>query len=380
MSRHTLHPQGPGRYSRELQLQREKQRLARRRNIDDSRYLGSHVAKGSKLHGRLAGRPCVVMGNAYSLNKQDLEKLFAFPVIGCNRCLEMPHHPDFYTVVDRAPYIEQLDRIRKYKGIRVLSETLFDPGVSCRRTRVQQAPNFSWYRYRAVASSTPFPKGTLDSVFTFYCNDNKVTRGRLPSVQTNLDEFMPSGANIAYCMLQIAMAMGANPIGICGVDLTWGKDKTKTHFFGEGKKRGAFPFNTKRVLSFFAAAAQFAKHSGVKIYNLSPEGALSPTFERIDEKAFHRRFAKYTNGDRVRPWQFVQFEPDKGLRLSGTGMHGRSKQDIKDYYAGVASDSRPRRNRAGSPANKPKSRGAAPAQGRYDRHKKAPAARKRRSR
>jgi len=355
MSRHTY-----GRYSRHAMLA-EEQKLVKQRMMargTDINFLGKNVAKGSKLHGTMSGRPMIVMGNAYSLNHMDLDKVFDFTTIGCNRCLELPKHPEFFTVVDRAPYMEQYQRICGYKGTRVLSETLFDPEVSCRRTPVQDLPSYEWYRYRAVASTTPFPARVPEWVFTYYCNDKRVSRGRLPAVQTNLDEFMPSGANIAYCMLQVALAMGANPIGICGVDLVW-KDKKRTHFFGEGKKRGAFPFNTKRVLLFFKAAAAYAKSKGIKIYNLSPEGVLSPTFERIDEQAFHSEFERYKTGDRVRAGQFIKFEPDENLRLSGTGMHGRSEQDIKDYYAGNAADSRHRRIRVGNPKNKPKSRGAA---------------------
>lgn len=336
-------------------LAREKKMQQRRMKGKDINFLGDNVAKGGKLRDKLKGRPMIVMGNAYSLNKMDLDKVFDFPTIGCNRCLEMERHPTFYTVVDRAPYIEQVKRIYEYKGIRVLSETLFDPKVSCRRTKVQPLPTYQWYRYRAVASTTPFPPPTKEWVFTYYSNDRRVTRGKLPAVQTNLDEFMPSGANIAYCMIQIALSLGANPIGICGVDLEW-KDKKKTHFFGEGKKRGAFPFNTERVLTFFKAAAFYGAAHGIKIFNLSPEGVLSPTFERITEQTFHNRFARYREGDRVRAGQFVQFEPDKGLSLSGTGMHGRSKQDIKDYYRKKHNYIRHSRIRAGSPKVKPKSR------------------------
>lgn len=367
MSRH----KAAGRYSREAMMARERRRMSQRIAGKDINFLGKNVAKGSKLHGKLEGRPMIVMGNAYSLNEMPVEMCFNFPTLGCNRCLEMKQHPDFFTVVDRAPYMEQLERIKKYKGVRILSETLFDPKVSCRRTSVQDLPEYEWYRYRAVASTTPFPKHTLDNVFTYYSNDKRVSRGRLPAVQTNLDEFMPSGANIAYCMLQIALAMGANPIGIAGVDMSWPKDKKKTHFFGEGKKRGAFPFNTKRVMQFFAAAAAHGRRHGVKIFNLSPKGVLSPTFERITIEAFSERFERYKTGDRVRAGQFIQFEPDKNLQLSGTGMHGRSKQDIKKYYSGNAADSRRRRTRAGSPKNKPKSSSAAAVARKHDRRRKA---------
>ena len=307
-------------------------------------YLGDKVARGSRLHGLLKGKPLVIFGNAPSLNRMDLDKLTCFPTLGCNRILRL-FQPDIYTVCDRQPYMQDIELIKAYRGIRLLSCTLFDPVVSCRRMPVQPIPDFEWYRYRAVASGNPmrFP-GHRSFVLTSFTNDQRVHTGRLPAVQTNLDQFMPSGANIGYCMVQQAIALGANPIGIAGIDLppdTEWKQTKATHFFGDGRKVGAFAFNSPRVMKFMEAAADFALGAGVQIFNLSPEGYLN-CFERMSEYEFHNRFEKHADRESLRPRQLREFvaDPDRKLvelpPLSGrqpTPPH-RSRRDRPGFLVG----------------------------------------------
>ncbi len=304
--------------------------------------LGPNAASGEALRDILKGTPMIIMGNAYSLNYMDLDKVFAFPTLGCNRALQMPRHPDYYTVVDRDPYRKELERIKKYKGVRILSETLFDPGVSCRRTPVQKVPDFPWFKYHAVATNHPdIRNNRWKEVVTWYINDKNVLHPqRIPIVQTDLTKFMPSGANIGYCMLQLAIAMGANPIGICGIDLAW-ESREKSHFFGNGRAQGCFEFRAPRVMKFFTAAALWAKDKGIGIYNLSSKGILN-CYPRMSEHEFHSRFAKFVDRGRVCPRELLKFKSDSAIRLSGTGQHARSKQDLEDHLRKVALDRRRR--------------------------------------
>jgi len=274
-----------------------------------AKCLGEHARPGSLLHHVLDGKPMIVVGNSSSLNRINMGMVREFPTLGCNRILQM-YEPEFYTVVDRQPYIQEIERIKQYRGTRVLSETLFDPMVSCRRQPVQPPPTFPWYRYRAVASSNPFPPSNPQRVYTHYTNDRRVHCGMMPSVRTNLDEWIPGGANIAVCMLQIAMAMGANPIGVAGVDMSW-KSPQDSHFFGAGSSVGAFRFNTRRVMLFFAAIARWAKEHHIEILNLSPEGVLSPTFPRMSVEVFHSRFIGQVQWKGVRPWELSEFATDR---------------------------------------------------------------------
>ena len=282
-------------------------------------YLGDKVARGGHLNNLLIGKPLIIFGNSNSLQFMALEKMTCFHTLGCNRILQL-FEPDFYTVADRQPYMQELARIRAYKGIRLLSATLFDPAVSCRRMPVQPIPNFEWYRWRAVASGIPVTRpGGREFVMTTFTNDQRVHNGMLPACNTDLDAYLPSGANIGYCMLQQAIALGANPIGIAGIDLPPIKDWTatkNTHFFGDGRKVGAFPFNSERVLRFFKSAAGYCQVRGIQVYNLAPAGHLN-CFPRMNEHEFHHRFSELAPRDMLRPRQLRVFVPDQDRRIVG---------------------------------------------------------------
>ncbi len=284
-------------------------------------YLGDKVSKGGHLHNILLDKPLIMFGNSESLRRMDLEKMTCFHTLGCNRILKL-FQPDIYTVADRQPYMQELERIRAYRGIRLLSATLFDPAVSCRRMPVQPLPDFEWYRWRAVASGIPVQRpGGREFVMTTFTNDQRVHNGYLPACNPNLDAYIPSGANIGYCMIQQALALGANPIGIAGIDLPpikqWQAQKV-THFFGDGRKVGGFPFNSERVMRFFEAAARYAQTRGIQVYNLSPEGYLN-CFPRMSEHEFHNRFGQLAPGDVLRPRQLRVFVPDQDRRIVGLG-------------------------------------------------------------
>lgn len=320
---------------------------------------GPHMTPASELHNSLEGRPVIVMGQAYSLNYVDLEKVRPFITIGCNRCLrEDSHvswHPDYYVCVDRDPYAQEVENIRAFKGKRVLSEMLFDPNNLHKKSRIrtqwaplQPYPDFDWYGFRPVSSSRPRYQGR--HLYTTWPQPDRTLRnGIIPSFSLDLRLLIPGAANVAYSMFQIAAALGASVIGIVGVDLSWESGK-KSHSFGtgNGKASGAFALNPRHTLPFFRAGALECRRQGIEVFNLSPKGVLSPTIPALPEKEFHSRFAKYARGDMLHP---------RGVKQSGSLRSGaarsfgpgnnRYKPTAPKLQARVSADSRPRSSRRG---------------------------------
>ena len=268
---------------------------------------GPMMKEAKKLHGSLAGRPMIVMGNSYSLNYLDMKLVQHFITIGCNRCLRPDNHagflPDYYSCVDRDPYAQVVDLLREYKGIRILSKMLFDPNNLHKKTRVrthwaplQPYPDFEWYGFRPVSSGRP--RQNSHYVYTTWPDRDACLRiGVIPVYGMDLGLLIPGAANVGYSMFQIAGALGANPIGIVGIDLSW-ESNTKSHAFGDGngKAAGAFSLNPKFTLPFFKAGYDSARRNGIEVYNLSTKGILSPTIPRMRLEEFHRRFGRFARG------------------------------------------------------------------------------------
>lgn len=322
---------------------------------------GEMMTPASELHDSLKGRPVVVMGQAYSLNYVDLEKIRPFLTIGCNRCLRpdshVKWHPDYYVCVDRDPYAQELKRIKAFKGIRVLSEMLFDPNNMHKKSRLrthwaplQPYPDFPWYGFRPVSTSRP--RHTGRHVYTGWpAWDRTLGTGIIPSFCVNLDLLVPGAANVAYSMFQIAAALGANPIGIVGVDLSWESGK-KSHSFGsgDGKSLGAFALNPRHSLPFFAAGVRECWRMGVEVYNLSPKGVLSPTIPALKETAFYQRFGQYARGDLLYPGQQQQSASVRSGRPRSRAAtpHNRYKPSAEAYKDAVRSAHGRTRTRRGT--------------------------------
>jgi len=240
---------------------------------------GPNVHAASELKGRLKGKPCIIFGNSVSLNLMDMEKMRAFATVGCNRILRL-FEPDYYICVDRGPYSQDIELIENYNGARVLSSTIYSDSV-VKRVPLQPMPSFDFYTFRFGGSD---------------------------SVQTDWSQPISGASNISWPMFQLAVMLGANPIGIAGIDFDWPSDK-ESHFFGAGGKVGAFPVNTPRLQRVFQNAARWCHKHRVKVFNLSPEGALN-AFERTTEVEFHRRFEEYAVGARVCPRELLELESD----------------------------------------------------------------------
>jgi len=248
----------------------------------------------SLLKDTLKGKPCIIYGNSSSLNRLPLEKLLEFPAITCNRGLRL-FQPDYYIVVDRDPYCQDLDLIEKFKGVRVLSSTIYNERTTCHRVPVQPIPDFEFYYFRAASSGLPV--GGHAGV------------SRVPVIQTDWSQQVLAAANIAFPMFQLAVMLGANPIGIAGIDLTWGSKSS--HFFGDGRQAGCFMFGhnnkAEKPLAFFKQAARWTEDHGIACFNLSPEGILD-CWPRLDAMAFYRRFGGNPDGKMLCDRQLVELE------------------------------------------------------------------------
>ena len=265
---------------------------------------GPNVHAASELKGALKGRPCIIFGNSSSLNGMDMKKMRSFATIGCNRILRL-FEPDYYICVDRGPYSQDIKLIEKYNGARVLSSTIYSDKL-VRRVPLQPMPEFDFYTFKFG--------------------------GRL-TVQPDWTKPISGASNISWPMFQLAVMLGANPIGIAGIDFTW-RSKADSHFFGDGGKEGAFPVNENGLRRVFQNAARWCNLHGVKVFNLSPEGALD-AFQRITEVEFHRRFAKYAGGDRVCSGELLDLESDPARSSLFGASNARNKS-----RAAMASPSR----------------------------------------
>ena len=204
MSTHKRNPQQHSRiHKRAVLHQRAQKRMQLPTQGPAQLVIGPNVHKASELRDTLKGRPCIIMGNAYSLNLMDLDKVKRFATIGCNRILRLLQ-PHYYICVDRGPYVQDIDLIRKFKGVRVLSSTIYDERIICHRVPLQPLPKFKFHTFRAATMAR---RQLLDE-----------KRGHF--VETDWDLPVPSASNISWPMFQLAVMLGANPIGIAGIDLT----------------------------------------------------------------------------------------------------------------------------------------------------------------
>jgi len=306
---------------------------------------GPNMKPAYELHDTLKGRPVIVMGQSFSLNYVKLDKLAPFKTISCNRCLRpdshVKTHPDYYVCVDRDPYAQEVERVKAFKGIRVLSEMLFDPNNMHKKKSLrthwaplQPYPDFEWYGFRPVSTSRPSYQGRR--VHTRWPDYSRtLSNGILPAFNVDLELLIPGAANVAYSMFQIAAAMGASVIGIVGVDLAWESNK-KSHSYGDGngKASGAFALNPRHTLPFFKAGVQECKRLGIEVYNLSPRGVLSPTVPKISEVEFHKRFAQYAEGGVLYPRELQQSSAVQIARL------GRKRHRDNRYKPSAPRDPR----------------------------------------
>lgn len=265
---------------------------------------GPNIHPASELRGALKGRPCIIFGNSWSLNLMDLSKMRHFATIGCNRILRL-FPPDYYIVVDRDPYRQDVELIKEFKGTRVLSSTIYDERIICRRVPLQPLPSFEFHTFRAATMT------------------RRQLIGHRSFIESDWDMPVPSASNISWPLFQLAVMLGANPIGIAGIDLTW-RNKKESHFFGEGSKEGAFEVSTTFLQRVFQQGAKLCHDRGVKVFNLSPEGVLN-AFERITEVEFHRRFAEYADGDSVCPRELLDLESDPAKASVFGSLNHRDK-------------------------------------------------------
>ena len=102
----------------------------------------------------------------------------------------------------------------------------------------------------------------------------------------DIEERVYSGYNIAYSMIQIAVYMGFKEIYLIGADCDY---QQSNKYFEVDKNRGDEKYftnkflyeNTKKFITAYEVAQNYAKKNNIKIYNATRGGKLE-VFERVD--------------------------------------------------------------------------------------------------
>lgn len=211
------------------------------------------------------GESCFLVGNGPSLQAEDLEIIYKKKIssIGCNsiyRIFEKTNwRPDYYVIGDPFVYESTCKELLQY--------------------------DFT-YLIRDFGRKYGNPKKVL-----FYTSFGERYFPKYPKFSGNLVEGVYGARTVMYDMLQIAVYMGFKDIYLIGVDFTWGKDGTATHFCETGIDRKIIEDASrykKEVEHGFISAKKFAEKIGVNIYNATRGGELE-IFERIDINKFLER-------------------------------------------------------------------------------------------
>lgn len=203
-----------------------------------------------------------IVGCASYVKDVDLTRLSGIETIGANRILLHPSFkPDHVMCADRRVYAVEKARyslVSETSDI-MLADSLFDPSVRCHGTPAQEASPWKHTSWRCGNSQGPMEWGSL-------------TRP------------LNSFTNIAGPMLQAAVIMGAQWIGMigCGLVLS-GKG---THFYEE---KDNWPGNISRSQTWgcFIRAKYELDDMGVKVFNISPR---TGPFERMYGRASLQEF------------------------------------------------------------------------------------------
>ncbi len=221
----------------------------------------------------------LIMGTAPSLNDidlselQDLQHEDKITTLSCNGILRMGYQPDYLMIADRRPYIPELEsgRLEEYaeRGVLLLSNTIWDRGIRCGGTPVQEKPSFRFLEWRVGAASTPFNWTTF---------------------KTPLCSFATVGGQ----MLQGAAILGATRIGIIGIDMVAPPEGTMHSYEDGGSRKGATIQADGKTMGppvtfiLFAKAKAALEAKGIEATNLSTkkETPFAEVFGSGDYESF----------------------------------------------------------------------------------------------
>lgn len=103
-------------------------------------------------------------------------------------------------------------------------------------------------------------------------------------ISTSLEEGIYDGSNSGYAAINLAIALGANPIYLLGYDM---KHKGKKSHYHEGYPKPQTDNQLKLFSKKFPKLAKLAEEKGIKIINLNKDSALKCfEFESIEKALF----------------------------------------------------------------------------------------------
>jgi len=244
----------------------------------------------------------VLIGNAGSLTKMDLEPLKHVVTVASNRILKknpLGFYPNYIVMGDREAYCQERDSGRLERAVKhgtkiLLADSIFDPRDVLRsqaRTPAeklmrlaQPPPSFKVYRYVIGPKNKNW-------------NYHGVEQGRV-ALPVNFDSFkraLVSCQNVSGSMFQAAAILGAARIGVVGIEWKWPKnDGEGSHHYGNGRKMGAYPQDgaLSKIVASFKQVKHFLREHEIPLMNLSPTKGtpFSKLFGMYNYKKFVKEF------------------------------------------------------------------------------------------
>lgn len=226
-----------------------------------------HRERILSLKNKHIGQPCVLIGGGPSINKMDFNKFRDFVSIACNcfylKMEESEFVPDYYTVEDKWPAVDNRDEINSLQGVtRIIPYDL--------RNIIDNPENTFYVNFRRSA--------------LFYL------RKDWPLFSDTFEDQSFWGGTVMYFNIQLAHYLGCNPIFMVGVDLNYrvpesvkkfgavltSTENDENHFdpryFGPGK-RWSDP-HPERMQIAFSKAHQELEKKGVELLNAGLDSNL----------------------------------------------------------------------------------------------------------
>jgi len=208
------------------------------------------VHSPNPLHsGMWKGYRCFILGGGPSLRGFDYRLLKGEFTIGTNKT---------FMVFD--PTINYSMDLRFYDWLRAdNNDNSYDKGVM--RTR--------WAEYKGIKV---FPKPVRS--FVFSDDISPINRIKERTISFDLQKGIYLGNNSGFGAMMLAVALGANPIYLLGMDMKVSGDKTHWHSGYATQPANKLAIRLSKQCKMFAKFASDLERNGIKVVNLGPDSAM----------------------------------------------------------------------------------------------------------
>jgi len=199
--------------------------------------------KDSLPTGSWKGERCFIIGGGASLKSFDFSKLEGEKIIAINKSFVDVPFADMVFAVDRQ----------------------FQDWILKGAENMEQAQKL-WPDFKGYKVWLKIPGEIYKNGIEF------VDLAGHEGISTSLEEGIHDGANSGYAAINLAIALGANPIYLLGYDMKHDKDGDSHYHGGYPKKQNESQLQI--YAKKFPRLAQLAKEKGIKIINLNKNSAL----------------------------------------------------------------------------------------------------------